>query len=269
MPELTVRDGTRLHVRDEGSGPTLLMLPGWGVSTWWFRRQFEELTSAFRVVSYDPRGQGESEKTTRGQRTARLAADLAEVIAYTGDGSVHLVAWSGGGSTALQYVELYGTDRLRTLGLVCAGPKLLKTDDWDLGFVDISGLQGWVSMVRDDFASAAGGLLSQFFAAPLGAAEHAETLAEMGKCDPAAMALASWDFIIQDYRDVLPQITVPTLVIAGDADVAVPSGNAPYLSEKITGSRLEIIAGAAHCPFLEQPEQFNGVLRGFLDKNPD
>ncbi|MEW2502440.1 MULTISPECIES: alpha/beta hydrolase [unclassified Amycolatopsis] len=265
MPDLTMRDGTRLHVRDEGAGPTLLLLPGWGVSTWWFRKQFATLTASFRVVSYDPRGQGESDKTTRGQRTARLAADLAEVVAWTGDEPVHLVAWSGGGSTALQYVELFGTERLRTLTLVGASPKLLKSEGWDLGFADLDGLLGWVGLVGSDFGAAAESLLPAFFAAPLAPEDREATLAEMRRCDQAAMALASWDFIIQDYRDVLALINVPTLVVTGADDVAVPAGNAPYLHEHIAGSRLEIIERAAHCPFLEQPEQFDTVLRKFLD----
>ncbi|WIX75085.1 alpha/beta hydrolase [Amycolatopsis carbonis] len=265
MPDLTMRDDTRLHVRDEGAGPTLLLLPGWGVSTWWFRKQFETLTDSFRVVSYDPRGQGESDKTTRGQRTARLAADLAEVVAWTGDEPVHLMAWSGGGSTALQYVELFGTDRLRTLTLVGASPKLLKSEGWDLGFADLEGLLGWVGLVGSDFGAAAESLLPAFFAAALSPEDREATLAEMRRCDQAAMALASWDFIIQDYRDVLALIKVPTLVVTGADDVAVPAGNAPYLHEHITGSRLEIIEKAAHCPFLEQPDQFDAVLRKFLD----
>lgn len=265
MPELTVRDGTRLHVRDEGSGPVVLMVPGWSVSTWWFRHQFDQLVDRFRVVSYDPRGQGESEKTTRGQRTARLAADLDEVITYTGEATVHLVAWSGGGSTALQYVELYGTDRLQTMSLVCAGPKLLKSTGWELGFLDLDGLLGWVSLIRNDFETAVGGLIPQFFAEPVRAEDHQASLAEMLKCDPEAMALASWDFILQDYRDILALIAIPTLLVAGEADVAIPSDNASYFHERIRGSHLEIIEGAAHCPFLEQPARFNDLLCDFVD----
>lgn len=266
MPDVTVRDGTSLYIRDEGSGPTLLLLPGWGVSTWWFRRQFEYLTDRFRVVSYDPRGQGRSEKTTRGQRTARLAADLADVMDWTNTEQVHLLAWSGGGSTALQYIELFGIDRLQSLTLVGAGPKLMNGAEWELGFLDLDGLRGWVDLIRDDFAAAAGGLIPQFFADPLDADDHDATLAEILRCHPRAMALASWDFINQDYRDVLPRITVPTLVIAGDRDVAVPVGNASYLHEQIVGSRLEIVEGAAHCPFLEQPKRFNDLLAKFAGR---
>jgi non-heme chloroperoxidase len=265
MTRLTMRDGVEIHVRDEGSGPPLVIVPGWAVSGWWFREQFDsDLTSHFRVVCYDPRGQGESEKTARGQRVARLAADLQEVIDSLGAEQVHLLAWSGGASTALQYVELFGTLRLATLTLVGAGPKLMKADDWDLGFMDLAGTAGWVELIRSDLDSAARAIIPQFFAAELSPDAFDEVLAEMRKCDAAGIAKASWDFINQDYRDVVPAIDVPTLLITGAADTAVPAGNAPYLHEAISGSRLEVIEDAAHCPFLERPDAFNALVAGFL-----
>lgn len=139
MTTLVMRDGVKLAVRDEGSGPVLLLVPGWAVSTWWFREQFvEALTSQFRLVCYDPRGQGASEKTDQGQRLARMAADLAEVLEYTGEQRVHVLGWSGGASTTLQYIELYGTGRLASLTLSGGGPRLLKGKDWDLGFMDLA-----------------------------------------------------------------------------------------------------------------------------------
>ncbi|WP_158550670.1 alpha/beta fold hydrolase [Geodermatophilus sp. TF02-6] len=263
MPVLTVRDGVRLHVREEGSGPTLLILPGWGVSTWWFRHQFAALSPRFRVVAYDPRGQGESE-TARGQRVARLAADLDEVIRHIGADQVHLVAWSGGGSTVLQYIELYGADRLGTLTLVGAGPKLMKADDWEHGFTDLAGAAGWVELIRTDFEAAARAVLPQFFAEPLSDDDLEVTVAEMCKCHPPGMAAASWDFLTQDHRDVLPSVPVPTLVVTGSADTAVPAGNAPYLAAAIPDARLEVIEGTAHCPFLERPDAFNEVVEKFL-----
>lgn len=269
MGTLTMRDGVELAVRDEGSGPVLLLVPGWAVSGWWFREQFAEaLTSHYRVVCYDPRGQGESEKTDRGQRLARLAADLAEVLEYTGERQVHLLGWSGGASTALQYVELYGTERLASLTLSGGGPRLMKGDGWDLGFMDLDGAKQWVDLIRDNFEAAARGIVPQFFAAELAPDVLEATVTEMLKCQPSAMSKASWDFLNQDVRDVLPQVNVPTLVITGDADTAVPAGNAPYLAENIADSKLVVIEAASHCPFLEQPAEFNNAVTDFIAAHP-
>ncbi|MFC4004212.1 alpha/beta fold hydrolase [Prauserella oleivorans] len=265
MTMLTTSDGVGLHVEEAGEGPPLLILPGWGVSAWWFREQFAaRLTSQFRVICYDPRGQGESEKTERGQRVGRMAADLAEVIEHIDEPRVNLVAWSGGGSTALHYIELFGTQRLESLTLIGAGPKLLKSPEWDHGFLELTEATAWVDLIRHDFDAAVRGLAPQFFARHPGDEFLEAAIRDMLKCHPAGMSRASWDFLNGDFRDMLDQVDVPTLVVTGEQDTSVPAGNAPYLHEKISGSQLTVIGDAAHCPFLEQPDQFNSALVDFL-----
>lgn len=267
MTTLTMRDGVDLHLRDEGSGPTIMIVPGWGVSGWWFREQFAGLTDRHRVVCFDPRGQGRSTKTAHGQRVARLAADLSEVLSHVGAEPVHLLAWSGGASTALQYLELYGGDRLASLTLVGGSPKLMRAEDWELGFLDLAGAVDWVTLVRNDFEAAARAILPQFFAAELPAEDFEAALTEMLLCDPDGASTMSWDFIHQDFRDLLSSIAVRTLLIAGEHDSAVPAGNAPYMHRTIPGSRLEIVPQAAHCPFLEQPHAFNEIISTFVTGN--
>jgi peroxiredoxin len=258
-------DGVRLHVRDEGSGPVVVMVPGWGVSGWWFREQYSEpLLGSFRLVCYDPRGQGDSDKTERGLRVSRLAADLRDVIAATGADRVHLLAWSGGGSTALAYVDLFGTERLASVVLVGAGPKLMKDDTWPHGFADLSGTVDWVTMLRDAPEAAADFVLPTFFSADVSPEVLADARAEMLKSPADILSALSWDFIHQDLRDVLPLIDVPTLLVSGAGDVSVPAGNAPYMAEAIPGSQALLIDDAAHAVFLEQPKQFNAVVADFL-----
>ncbi|KID28697.1 putative hydrolase or acyltransferase of alpha/beta superfamily [Prauserella sp. Am3] len=267
MGMLTASDGVELYVTEAGSGPPLVIVPGWGVSHRWFREQFtDEMTSRFRVICYDPRGQGESEKTERGQRMGRMAADLADVIASVGEPQVHVLAWSGGGSTVMQYVELFGTRALRSATLVGAGPRLMKAPDWEHGFLGLEDAKNWVDLIRGDLDTAVRGLAPQFFAGDPGRDVLEWAIADMARCHPAGASRASWDFLNADYRDVLADITVPTLVVSGDQDVSVPAGNAPYLHEHIPGSRLTVIDDAAHCPFLEQPRAFNAAVTGFLDE---
>jgi non-heme chloroperoxidase len=266
MDEVVTSDGVRLHVRDEGSGDVLLVVPGWAVSGWWFRHQFTPaLTEKNRVVCYDPRGQGSSEMTERGQRVARYAADLAAVLDATGAEKVHLLAWSGGVGTALQYVELFGTGRLASMTMVGGGAKLVNSDGWDLGFMDLDGLRGWVSLIRDDFPTAVDTIIPAFFAEMPGPDDLAEIRAEMLRCLPAAMASASWDYVGQDFRDAVGLVDVPTLVVAGAKDGAIPAGNAPWLVERMPRARSVVMDGTAHCPFLERPDDFNALVREFLD----
>lgn len=265
MAMLKARDGVALNIREMGEGPTLLVVPGWGGSTLWFHKQFTDaFTDRYRVVCYDPRGQGDSEKTARGQRVARLAADLAEVIDYCDRSQVHLLGWSGGGSTAMQYIELYGETRLASLTLCDTGPKLMTSDDWEYGFLDLTGASAWVDLVRKDLETAAKGVLPHFFASELPQEEFDRLFNDLIRGHSEGMARASWDFMIQDFRDVLPLVTVPTLVLTGEQDVSAPAGNAAYLHAHIPEARLRTIPNAAHCPFLERPEQFNAAVLDFL-----
>jgi pimeloyl-ACP methyl ester carboxylesterase len=65
----------------------------------------------------------------------------------------------------------------------------------------------------------------------------------------------------------LPTINVPTLIIAGETD-SVPLSEFELLRQHIAGSELRVISQAGHYAALEKPEEFGGLLRGFLDKLP-
>ncbi len=78
----------------------------------------------------------------------------------------------------------------------------------------------------------------------------------------AACATALMDY---DYAAELWRIAVPTLLIAGAEDGAMPEGMARTLKPAIAGARMEIIDGAGHVPCFERPEAFNAVLSGFLE----
>lgn len=124
--------------------------------------------------------------------------------------------------------------------------------------------KAWVDLVRDDLDTAVGGLAPQFFAGEPSADVLEWTVADMARCHPLGASRASWDFLNADYRDVMSDVTMPTLIVSGEHDVSVPAGNAPYLHENLPGSRLTVMAGAAHCPFLEQPREFNATVAEFV-----
>jgi 3-oxoadipate enol-lactonase len=75
----------------------------------------------------------------------------------------------------------------------------------------------------------------------------------------AAIALAD-----ADTRDVLPTVTVPTLIIAAEQDRVVPPARARELHAAIPGSRLVMIENAGHLPCVEQPDAYNAAVRAFL-----
>lgn len=264
MPTVTTNDGVGLHYEERGEGRPVLIVPGWGMSVRWFDGQLEGLSDRMRVIVFDPRGQGDSDKVSRGQRMARLARDVEDVIERLALEDVVLVGWSLGVSTVLAYVDVFGTERLSKVVLVDGGTKLINDDDWDLGFVDLEGAAAWRTLVESDLDAAARQVVPAFFASPPAESELAWMVAETVKCDGSGLGLITWNVLNQDYRDVPAKLDVPTLVIAGSHDAVIPAGNAPWLAERIADARLSMFANSAHCPFIEERERFNEELATFV-----
>jgi pimeloyl-ACP methyl ester carboxylesterase len=82
---------------------------------------------------------------------------------------------------------------------------------------------------------------------------------------PAAVATSILvDQTFRDYREFLPEISVPTLVAFGGDDKATNPAAGKWMADRIPGARLEVFEASSHCPFFEEPEAFNRALEGFL-----
>jgi Predicted hydrolases or acyltransferases (alpha/beta hydrolase superfamily) len=68
-----------------------------------------------------------------------------------------------------------------------------------------------------------------------------------------------------DLRSILPNISVPVLLVHGTDDRICPPGASEYMSSIIPEARLELIANRGHAPFLSSPERFNSLLTGFVE----
>jgi 3-oxoadipate enol-lactonase len=81
---------------------------------------------------------------------------------------------------------------------------------------------------------------------------------------PAGYRCAAEAICRLDHLDALPAIRVPTLVVAGAEDVAVPPSAAGALASRIAGARLEVLQGAAHIGNVQQPLRFTEVVGQFI-----
>lgn len=271
MPVLTTNDGVRLHYVDEGprDAPVLLLVPGWGGSTIWFGEQIRGLSEKYRVVCYDPRGQGQSEHTDAGQRMERVAKDLDDLVTALGLRDIVLLGWSLGVSTVLSYIDTFGCEGLRKAVLVCGGPRLINAGTWKLGFVDVPQALDWIALQRHSMQDAADFVMPQFFATEPQGEELVRLREDIAGMSPAGSSAMCWNVLNQDYTDVLVKVRVPTLVLTGRHDNVIPSENGPYLAQSIGEARLAVFENSAHCPFIEEPESFNEVLDEFCAAGAD
>jgi microsomal epoxide hydrolase len=113
-------DGVRLHYIDQGQAqaPTIVLVPGWTMPAWIFARQIEDLSRMYRVIAFDPRGQGDSEVAQSGYDPFRRGRDIAELIGQLGGKPAVLLGWSLGVLDVLAYVHEYGDAHIAGLILV-------------------------------------------------------------------------------------------------------------------------------------------------------
>lgn len=133
----------RLHYEETGHGElTVMLVPGWTMSTRVFERQFEYFrdTREFRLLSYDPRAQGQSSKTRSGHDYEQHGRDLHALIEALGLDRIVLGGWSFGCLETLAYVNQFGAGRL--VGFIMIdGPPRAAGDDNE---------REWVTYRRDD-----------------------------------------------------------------------------------------------------------------------
>jgi microsomal epoxide hydrolase len=115
----TTSDGVRLHYIEAGRGDkTIVLIPGWLMPAAVFEKQFEALSSSYRVLALDPRSQGLSEVTTLSHAPKRRIQDIAEFVKTTKVGDFVLAGWSLGVLESLDYLANYNPKGLRGLILI-------------------------------------------------------------------------------------------------------------------------------------------------------
>ncbi len=113
-------DNVRLHYTVSGpaGAPTLVFVPGWTMPGWIFGPQVAAFSGRYRVVTFDPRGQGDSEIAPSGYNQDRRGQDIAELLARLGPHQVVLVGWSLGVLDTLAYIHAHGDARVAGLVLI-------------------------------------------------------------------------------------------------------------------------------------------------------
>jgi non-heme chloroperoxidase len=262
MPSFTSSDQVGFHYTDEGGGPPIVFVAGWAMDGSWWRHQ-RSLSSRYRLVVFDPRSQGESEKVVRGLRMGRAAQDLRELLDLLELEDVTLVAWSRSTSMALAYWELFGATRIGRMVLVGNTPSMSKRPDWEWGFLmDPVAFQEAIMADHEGVVRDVIDKLLKDSPPP----EEAEVMVRATMETPAlAGAKMLDDHGIIDWRDMLHTISIPTLVCVGRHDRQAPVKAAEHVAAAVPGAVLAIFEESAHAPFYEEPELFNETLVRFIE----
>lgn len=261
-----------LHIEDSGGGGRpLVLIHGWPLSAQSWAPQLPALQAAgYRVVAYDRRGFGRSDKPASGYSYDTLADDLQHVMDHCGLQDVTLVGFSMGGGEVARYVGRLGEARLHSVVFAAAVvPYLMKTADNPDGPLTPDKAQqkkDWMARDRNGYFDA---FSQNFFSAHgvmrVNEAQRSETVALCHQAAPHA-ALACMDaFATTDFRDDLKKLTVPTLVIHGSADAIVPiEGSGQRTHRLVPHSQLVVVRDAPHGLNVTHTQAFNDALLSFM-----
>lgn len=271
---LTLSDGASIRYRIAGTGSPVVLLHGWSQSGAMFRHQIAALAAQHTVVVPDLRGQGLSPAPAGGLRMARLARDVAELMRHLGLARASLLGWSMGASVCWAFIDLFGTARIDRLVLVDQPAMLTRlpgmTDDEaaDSGclftMTELEHL--YRALLSSDAETVRAGFVRRMVTPRIPAALLDWVLAENARTSPHVAAGLLLSHATNDWRDVLPRIDRPTLVIGGTAS-HVPERSQHFVRSRIPGAALHVFGadeGGAHFMFLEAPDVFNAVVAPFL-----
>lgn len=263
-----------LYYEDHGSGRPVVLIHGWPLSGRSWEAQVPALVEAgHRVITYDRRGFGKSSQPWDGYDYDTFTEDLHQLLVHLDVTDATLVGFSMGGGEVVRYAAKHG-DNGRVSRIVLAGavpPYLYKSDDNPDGGLDDATIEAFENGVKADRLAFLEDFTTNFFSAN-GKLEVSEDQRLYAKAIAAgASPKGTLDCIAAfgrtDLRGDVAAITLPTLVIHGDADAIVPfEVSGKRSAEAISGSELVVVEGGPHAINATHPEEFNRALLEFLAK---
>jgi non-heme chloroperoxidase len=262
-----------IHYEDHGSGQPVVLIHGYPLNgASWEKQERVLLQAGYRVITYDRRGFGKSSQPTVGYDYDTFAADLNALLDHLNLTGVVLVGFSMGTGEVTRYLSTYGSARVAKAVLMGAIPPfLLKTSD------NSEGIDG---AVFDDIKTAVLNDRPAFFKSFLDNFSNVDVLGGTRISEQAWQnefivavgaspfaAHACVDTWLTDFRDDLPKIDVPTLLIHGDADRILPyAATAARLPGLIKDLEFVTVEGGPHNIAWTHPDEVNDALLAFIAK---
>ena len=261
MPHSITANDLEIYVEQVGQGPDVLLIGGLGdtVESWQF--QLNGLADRYRLTAFDNRGAGRTAMPDGPVSVATMADDAAGVLRALDIRSAHIAGFSGG-SLITQELALRHPGLVRSLVLQSTWAAM---DPY---------FRSWGRFVRwlVEVAPSERALLEGFFLDIYTARAHNEgtveqiideVLAFPHKQATSDLQRSLDAFMAHDTTERLPEITAPTLVLAGGRDSTSRPELCRQVAELIPGARFEVMEEESHQPFQEVPDDWNARVDAF------
>lgn len=275
MPFITVgRENSGnidLYYEDHGLGKPVVLIHGYPLSGASWEKQIPVLLAAgHRVIAYDRRGFGKSSQPTTGYNYDTFAGDLHILVTQLELRDLALVGFSMGGGEVARYIGKYGSLGVsRAVFISGVPPFLLRTPDNPEG-VDGSVFEGIQKAIRADRYAFFSEFFKNFYNTDLllgkrvseQAVQSSWNLAAGSSATASLACVATW---YEDFRKDLARVSVPTLVLHGDADRILPiAASGLRTAALIQGARLSVVKDGPHCITWTHADEVNRELVNFL-----
>ena len=257
-------DGLTISAQEWGNpnGPEILLIHGFGQSHLsWMRQVDSDLAKEFRIITYDLRGHGYSDKPLDKapyHDNKAWGDEVKAVMDAAGLKRPVLVGWSYAGRVISDYVTTHGADRIAGINFVDAAIK---------GFPEFAGetLSNAPGMMSDDLATniAATRAFVRGCFEKQPTADDFEIMLSFNMMVPPKVRTGLGGRPL-DATDVMSKLKIPVLVTHGDKDRNSRLGTAEYTAKTIPGAKLSVYDGVGHAPFWEDTARFNAELATFV-----
>jgi pimeloyl-ACP methyl ester carboxylesterase len=267
MPQTACRTGVQLNYETTGEGDPLVLIMGTSGSIPLWGEMIPKLAQEYRVIAFDNRGLGGSERGEGAMSVASMAEDVSALLEALQIPKAHMMGWSLGSAVvqelALAHPEQVATAIMYATWGRCDGFQRSVLSALRLPYVH-----------RDmDSALATAGLA--FSPQLLDHPDFAAMLEPMLPAFPQTEAqmqatLEQWDAdLAHDTLDRLGGITAPTLVVVGEQDLLTPPWQAKAVADAVPGARYELVTGpgSSHGLHIERPDDLVRIVTGFLNDN--
>lgn len=266
MPKVKAND-IEIHYEIVGTGEPMVLISGLGYGLWWWHKMVPGLAEHFRVITFDNRGAGQTDKPAGPYTVAMLAADTAGLLAALEIDRAIIVGHSMGGYVA-QELALTRPELISTLVLAStnfAGPNHIPITPEALAVIMNQDMEPLEYMRRG----------AEIACAPGFAEAHPDVVQEMAEYRMTApvppeayQAQLAVGMALADeancFEHRLKEMQLPTIIFTGDADKVVPPGNADLLHQVIPHSRVYVLENAGHHFAFDAPDRAVAALVDLL-----
>ena len=266
---VTSSDGVSLRVSATGPSDSrpIVFVHGFSQSRLCWQRQFEStLADDFRLVAFDNRGHGDSDKPDDAyDDPTRWADDVQAVIDSLERDEPVVVGWSYGGLILSDYVSVHGTDDIA--GAIYVGAISEKGTDDAARFAGDSFValaEGFQSSDVEESVTTLSAFIDLCVADRLDPIDHHFMLGYNLKTPPRVREALQSRRVVNE--DALRSIDVPVRIIHGENDAVVLPTAAEKHAELISTAEISIYPDVGHSPFWEASDRFNAELRSFVEQ---